>query len=73
MDQELPSKPGPEYDVVERRPSNNISVDSVVPQDSVFVPSICLFYTNDLPEGLTSSVRLFADDATIYLNVSNNT
>ena len=58
--------------VVEGRASSNIPVDSGVPQGSVLGPSLFLFYINDLPEGITSNVRLFADDTIMYITVSNN-
>jgi len=45
---------------------------SVVPHGSVLGPSLFLFYINDIPDGITSTVRLFADDTIAYLTIKSN-
>jgi len=45
---------------------------SKVPQGSVLEPSLFLFYINDMPDNITSTVRLFADDIITYLTVSSD-
>ena len=42
------------------------SVDSGVPQGSVLDPLISLCHINDLPQRVTSKVRLFADYCLLY-------
>jgi hypothetical protein len=51
--------------------SEAVSVNSGVPQGSVQVPGLFLFYVNDLQSRLTSKVRLFADDTIVYLTIAN--
>ena len=42
-----------------------------MPQGSVLGPGLFIYYINDLPEGLNSIVRLFADDIITYLVIVN--
>ena len=57
--------------VVDGEKSSCIDVDFGVSQSSVLGPSLFLFYINDMPCGLKSTVRLFADDTIAYLTVTS--
>ena len=41
------------------------------PQGSILVPLLSLVYINDLPNELTSSVKLFADDTSLFTIVKD--
>ena len=48
-------------------------VTSGVPKGSILGPAIFLFYTNDLPDNLQSTlVRLYADDTIVYNTAKNH-
>ena len=52
--------------VVDGEASSEADVISGVPQRTVLGPLLFLCHINDLPECVTSSVRLFADDCLLY-------
>jgi hypothetical protein len=49
--------------------SDNVDVASGVPQGSVLGPVLFLIYINDITYNITSNIRLFADDCTIYRQI----
>ena len=59
--------------VIDAEESPEAPVTSGVPQGSVIGPAMFLFYINDLPDNLKSSIRLFADDTIAYNSASNHT
>ena len=59
--------------VVDGDESTSVPVTSGVPQGSVLGPILFLAYINDLPDRVTSKVRLFADDTALYLSLNKHT
>ena len=52
--------------VVNGATSSSTIVTSDVPQGTVRGPLLCLLYINDLPDNLSTSVRLFTGDCILY-------
>jgi len=57
---------------VEGEKSTYLPVDSGGSQGAVLRPSLFLCYINDIPTGLDSTIRLFADDTIAYLVIKSN-
>ena len=49
--------------------SQSAGVFSGVPQGSVLGPMLFLMYINDIAEGVTSQMRMFADDSIVYRQI----
>ena len=49
-----------------------LQIKAGVPQGSVLVPLLFLVYIDALPEGLTSNVKPFADDTSVFSVVRNS-
>ena len=50
--------------------SLSIMVTSGVPQGTALGPLLFILYLNDLPEGISSQVRLLADDCILYREIN---
>lgn len=57
--------------VVEGVSSSSVAVESGVPQGTVIGPLLFLLYINDLPNTISSKVRLFADDCLLYREINS--
>ena len=53
--------------------SNGSKIKTRVPQGSTLRPLFFLVYINDLPEGLTTNAKLFADDTSLFSVVHDPT
>ena len=55
--------------VVNGQTSQSAGVLSGVPQGSVLGPTLFLMYIYDIAEGVTSQMRMFADDSIVYRQI----
>ena len=55
--------------VLDRKSSDQVRVESGVPQGTVLGPLLFLCHINDLPASVSSQVRLFADDCLLYREI----
>ena len=56
--------------VIDGESSDWVKVESSVPQGTVTGPLDFLLFINDLPDDITTNVRLFADDCILYTTVA---
>jgi len=52
--------------------SSSTAVASGVPQGSVIGPASFVSFINDLPDGVSSKLYMFADDTKLYKNIVND-
>ena len=57
--------------VLDGESSDEVSMDSGVPQGTSLGPLLFLCHKNDLPDSVKSQVRLFADDCLLYRTVNS--
>ena len=57
--------------VIDGQASDWEHVTSGVPQGTVLGPLLFLTFINDIPSGITSNLRLFADDCLLYRSISS--
>ena len=55
--------------VVEGQQSHLIAVTSGIPQGTVLAPLLFLCFINDLPNNISSKIKLYADDVLLYATI----
>jgi hypothetical protein len=58
--------------VLNGQESEWMNISAGVPQGSVLGPLLFLVYINDLTENISSNIKLFADDASLFTRINNN-
>jgi len=57
--------------VIDGHSSSTSNVTSGVPQGSVLAPLLFLCFINDLPDGIRSRIKLYADDVLLYSTITS--
>ena len=57
--------------VINGTSSNWRTISAGVPQGSILGPLIFLVYINDLADNIDTNIRLYADDASLYITYEN--
>ena len=57
--------------IINDKSSDPLPVLSGVPQGSVLGPLLFICYINDMPNNISSTIRLYADDALLYRSIHN--
>ena len=52
--------------IVDGESSDSVHVSSALPQDTVLGPLMFLLYSNDIGNGMSSNIKLFADDCLLF-------
>ena len=52
-----------------RQTSSLLNITAAVPQGSILGPLLFLIYINDIPDEITSSFKIFADDRSLFSKI----
>ena len=59
--------------IIKEEKSSTRTVNTGVPQGSVLGPILFLIYINDIVNKIESTIKLFADDTSMYLGLKDHT